>query len=348
MRMKMKKKANVLLILLTLVFVFYVMVRVYMISSSKINRFESLIGDQQMNLINTYQKGEKALFFMDLSVLQSLRKAIYQLAQDGGVTSDCSDYYGYSIWNGTCVPESMKQALIEKVKEGILGYYGTFAEPIPVVDYDIVTIATVGRTEVGLLSQKSVRMDVNAFGTYNFAKDDLSTLPQPEDPDPPETPPPPNPPAGGSGGIYGKCSNVAEYALKYVGCPYALDYTGYTTPDKCFNIGLTCAALVKSVLTGVLGEDANTYGNGNENCNSASVTKIGTDLSALQSGDIFSAEYELSSGKLSAWGHTGMYVGRGKLSEPKAYWGKNCYLKYTPDPNGEPIFIHSIGNQNFG
>ncbi|NTV23722.1 MAG: hypothetical protein HGA85_05100, partial [Nanoarchaeota archaeon] len=45
--------------------------------------------------------------------------------------------------------------------------------------------------------------------------------------------------------------------------------------------------------------------------------------------------------------HTGMYVGRGKLSEPKAYWGKNCYLKYTPDPNGEPIFIHSIGNSNY-
>jgi len=100
-KMKLRKKAFmfegamffIVLILLTTAFI-----TLY----NKQNKFPEnyWIGTRQFGLINTYQEGEKALFYIDQSAKYSVQQAIYELGQKGGHENpNCGDYFGYSLWN---------------------------------------------------------------------------------------------------------------------------------------------------------------------------------------------------------------------------------------------------------
>ncbi len=146
----------------------------------------------------------------------------------------------------------------------------------------------------------------------------------------------------------GKCGFLADYGGEYVEarCLYSLDAAPIATPQRCNEHGLTCATFVTSVTSLKLGDA--THGNGNQQCNSASVTKIGKEPSILQPGDIFSSEVIYSEGQRTPWGHTGMYVGRGSLVSGSKGEGSYCWRQYTPNANGDYIFAHSIGGRNLG
>ena len=107
------------------------------------------IGERQFNLINTYQKAEKALFYTDQSAKYSAHQTIYDLGQKGGYeTSDCSNYLDYTLWNNfddennliECYPkteeikESFKPVFKKNLDEYLINYPNT---KIPKDNYDV-------------------------------------------------------------------------------------------------------------------------------------------------------------------------------------------------------------------
>ncbi|MBT4350954.1 hypothetical protein HOD20_00360 [archaeon] len=138
---------------------------------------------------------------------------------------------------------------------------------------------------------------------------------------------------------------LVEYAHKYVGCPYDLNVVKQSGPEGCRPVGLTCATFVSSVVIGKTSYST-FYGHGYQKCtvnvNEGRAKMLGNNVEKLEPGDVFQAGG-------SPVGHTGMYVGKGKLSKPESYFGiRTCYRKFECDSEGEHIFIHSIGNSNGG
>jgi len=61
-------------------------------------KFDKRIGEKQFDLINTYQDGEKALFYIDQSAKYSTHQSIYDLSKVGGCYEELQ-YSGYTLWN---------------------------------------------------------------------------------------------------------------------------------------------------------------------------------------------------------------------------------------------------------
>ncbi len=141
---------------------------------------------------------------------------------------------------------------------------------------------------------------------------------------------------GGSmgGGAIGPCGYIVDYAGKYIGCPYSFSSEcGRSKPEECHSCGLTCALFVQSVYQFGAGVDC-LSGNGIAECRSSCNMQRFTDQSKLQPGDVFA-----STGS-TEYGHTGIYVGRGRVGGIDYGRGGSQFI---PDPGGEPVFIHSSG-----
>ncbi|MFP4522946.1 MAG: hypothetical protein ACLFNM_00160 [Candidatus Woesearchaeota archaeon] len=137
------------------------------------------------------------------------------------------------------------------------------------------------------------------------------------------------------------CSNIVEYAKEYVG-------TGFGQTTRCSaqdaSAG-TCttqdATFVESVYYFAKDDNNNSLqkeilGTGLDKCNQQSTRDNQfINPALLRPGDLFSAT------KKTALGHTGIYVGKGIISKPSPK-NSRCKLEFEPDPEGEPIFIHSI------
>jgi hypothetical protein len=82
----------------------------------KYNAFDKKIGERQFELIDTYQTGEKVLFYIDQSAKCSIYQSIYDLAKNGGC-SNGNKYVGYTLWVGECNPDS------ESSKTGFLNVF---------------------------------------------------------------------------------------------------------------------------------------------------------------------------------------------------------------------------------
>jgi len=124
--MKHKKAA---LLFVPLVVVFFVVGLIYAWSTltSKYVGFNQQIGEKQFDLINSYQKGEKTLFYIDQSSKYSSHQAVHELAKKGGC-NEGNNYLGYAIWdikgnsqNNNCVPEkeSAKNLFLDLFPENL-------------------------------------------------------------------------------------------------------------------------------------------------------------------------------------------------------------------------------------
>ena len=115
------KKGAILFSIILVVFLVAILLFAWSLLSSKYSIFDKNIGQRQYELINTYQKAEKTLFYTDQSAKYSLQHSLYELAQNGGAPQieisseidstsfeladfdkptdkDCKSFYGYSIW----------------------------------------------------------------------------------------------------------------------------------------------------------------------------------------------------------------------------------------------------------
>ncbi|MBU2590333.1 MAG: hypothetical protein KKA65_03805 [Nanoarchaeota archaeon] len=131
---------------------------------------------------------------------------------------------------------------------------------------------------------------------------------------------------------------IVDMAQKYVGNPYGKS-TDSCSPEKAQKkqCKIQCAAYVGSVFKyaakkkGV--EIPLPAGNGIDKCTKTYHVRKNKfeDVENLRPGDIFS-----STGN-SKFGHSGIYVGKGKVSKRK----ESVYLKFEPDQKGKHVIIHS-------
>ncbi|MGM5481005.1 MAG: NlpC/P60 family protein [Nanobdellota archaeon] len=140
-----------------------------------------------------------------------------------------------------------------------------------------------------------------------------------------------------------RCTQVVSYAQRYLGSGYG--GTGVCTAEQAEREECTtqCGSYVTNVFREIFDEVL--LGNGNQKCESAESVSANrfTNPELLRAGDIFSSDGR--SDAAQKYGHTGIYVGKGFVSEPArdSSWGTYSYKRFTPDPNGEHVFIHSIG-----
>jgi hypothetical protein len=298
-------------------------------------------------LLRTYEKGERVLFFIDRAAQLILNELLYKYGQAGGLKeNNCGTYNGYNKLNTRkkyCFPVDVDENIIIDFRTRLYEFFKLFPELIPNIDYDLLLAPT---TEMIGQSHNSLRMDVTTTDRYNFKVDFLDFYVTDKPPEPPPVIPPDQPPVPPGPPSPGKCGHVADYAMGYINCPYAT-IPSTIKPAQCNNFGLTCATLVSSSIVYTLGPDQYPYGHGKEKCEGGLVNKIGIDKSYLKPGDIFQSEAKKSGGGYTEWGHTGMYVGRGSVSN-QAYGYSYCYHKFTPNPSGEYVFIHSTGTSQLG
>jgi hypothetical protein len=136
--MKSKKGAFPLTIMLVVMLAF-ILLYAWVMLASKYNAFDKKIGEKQYQLINTYQKAEKALFYIDQSAKYAAYQTIYDLGQKGGYErSDCGVYFGYNLWINLddekilkeCYPkkENLEKKFIEMFNNNLNGYSSTYTD----------------------------------------------------------------------------------------------------------------------------------------------------------------------------------------------------------------------------
>ncbi|MBI2128621.1 hypothetical protein HYU07_00130 [Candidatus Woesearchaeota archaeon] len=98
---------------------------------SKLDKQE--IGERQLALLNEYQKGEKALMYIDMAAKFSAYQSIYDLAANGGYSNkpDCGEYGIYNLWttkDKACYPdeESLKSNLSLSLNENLNPYLSKY------------------------------------------------------------------------------------------------------------------------------------------------------------------------------------------------------------------------------
>lgn len=114
-----------------LIFAFFVGLGFFFVSKfTQANKFEGYIGDHNFKILKAANKAEGTLLFIGQSAKYSLQQAVYELAQNGGISefgvedidsgetlvsetssnanqnNVCGEYYGYDLWYGLKKDES--------------------------------------------------------------------------------------------------------------------------------------------------------------------------------------------------------------------------------------------------
>ena len=79
MKLNKQKKGMVLILSLAVLFVFVIMPMLFVRIESKKSQFPKTIGQTQLTLLGTYQKSEKALFYIDQAAKYSAQQALSDL-----------------------------------------------------------------------------------------------------------------------------------------------------------------------------------------------------------------------------------------------------------------------------
>lgn len=121
--MKMKNKKGALLFAPMLLILMIVgLIYAYSEISAKYKPFKRGIGEKQFELINTYQKGEKAMFYIDQSAKYSAYQSIYDLAKNGGCIG--GDIYSkYRLWTVDSPKPSICFPSAEDSKNGFFDFF---------------------------------------------------------------------------------------------------------------------------------------------------------------------------------------------------------------------------------
>ncbi len=135
-----------------------------------------------------------------------------------------------------------------------------------------------------------------------------------------------------------KCSYIVDTAKEYLGTGYG--DTGNCPPEvaQAGQCTTQCGSFINNVF-GHCGTDMGIpIGHGITKCDATSYVNDNkfTEENQLQPGDLF-----VATSSTSQFGHTGIYVGKGTLSQLSN--NRRCYLQFNPNPEGEMVFIHSVG-----
>ena len=109
--MKFSKKAMVLILTTAILIMLVIMPMLFWKMGVKKSQFEKSLGKIQIDLLQTYQKAQKDLFYIDQSAKYAAHESVFALADNGGFTvlgSKCGKYQDYNLWNNkveTCYPD---------------------------------------------------------------------------------------------------------------------------------------------------------------------------------------------------------------------------------------------------
>ncbi|MFW5865495.1 MAG: NlpC/P60 family protein [Nanoarchaeota archaeon] len=142
-----------------------------------------------------------------------------------------------------------------------------------------------------------------------------------------------------------KCkTDLVDYAKKYLGTGYGSDGICSAEDAQAGKCTTQCGSYITNIFREVFSDPV--YGNGNQKCDIHSDVKNNQFLNPelLKPGDLFSSDGLSEAAK--KYGHTGMYVGKGIVSDTVRTTSSGkpyCHRSFTQDEHGEHVFIHSVG-----
>jgi hypothetical protein len=90
--------------------------------SARYKEFNKEIGEKQFELINTFEEGEKALFYIDQSAKYSAYQGLYDLGKSGGCYLGES-YDGYRLWTADIPKEGVCFPSAQDSKNGFFDFF---------------------------------------------------------------------------------------------------------------------------------------------------------------------------------------------------------------------------------
>lgn len=161
------KKGAVLFSIILVVFMVVILLYAWGLLASKYKGFDKNIGERQYQLINIYQKAEKALFYIDQSAKYSAQQVAYDLAKKGGFTeSDCGSYFDTNLWlkkeDDTikkCYPveQSLKNNFTQIFNEELTKYLEIYPDALIPANYDY---KLSGSLEVTGIAKENLVIDI--------------------------------------------------------------------------------------------------------------------------------------------------------------------------------------------
>ncbi|MGV8150589.1 MAG: transglycosylase SLT domain-containing protein [Candidatus Woesearchaeota archaeon] len=330
------------------------------------------LGSYQSGMINAIIEGDKSIIYLEQSAQYAVNDALQDFSSNGAVAiytsqgeediPECKNYV-YPLWNSEsrdCFPD-YRESFVQYMYKSLISRLennpdANFNRETP-FDFKYATSGIYG-SKISAVSD--IKYEYYVFKSKEY-KDDESIKKYVE-----------NIQTYSDGNSYtvgtGNCADVAAFADKYIGVSWSKN-TIAQPPEKAMSTGLQCGTFVTSVFK--YGSSmAAPLGNGNQKCynfatNTVSPTveliyKRNTDFKCITSvscmddlamlsekeldnmkllpGDIFSSTSPTSYGH--PYGHTGIYVGKGRLESPKAASSWQ-YTKFIPDINGKHVAIHS-------
>ena len=157
------KKATIMLVFLVLIGITSALTAFFIASrgtSQKISNF----GQAQLQIIDTYQKGEKALTFVDLTSRIAMHQSAYETTK---MLTECGSYEGYALWNSEtkdCYPEMsfVEEYYLAKVNTMLTAYFTKYEDAeIPKYDnYDFTINIKDGKTGIIGTSREPIVIEV--------------------------------------------------------------------------------------------------------------------------------------------------------------------------------------------
>ncbi|MBS1267041.1 MAG: hypothetical protein MAG795_01012 [Candidatus Woesearchaeota archaeon] len=282
------------------------------------------IGDEQLEIFNSYHKGEEFIFYMELAGKYSSNQAVHELAQRGGFAaeSECGQFKGHNMWNylgKECIPDpTVSYEFI--FNEKIIKYSSNFQEELK-LKYNL------DFTDSGFIASPKNMVDIiiqddedNPF-MFRLGNEIDYTEVEPEK---------------------DICRDVADGAIKSVemNCKFAVD--GNPDIPNC-DQGLNSVDFNNFALTQIDNPQPKISGPGMDFCKNGEVYDLTVEIEKkqLKPGDFVSVNYPGIDGQTK--GHTAVYVGKGKVSDPADFWVARCFKEFIADESGEHIFASSIG-----
>ncbi len=333
---------------------------------------DEYIGIYQSGMIDAIVDGDKTLIYLQQVADYSSSDALQDFADYGGATiyndkgeeevPECKTYV-YSLWNSEskeCYPDYY-ESLIQHMYKSMIPRL----QSNPDINLQKETpfefkYGTSSIQESKLTALSDIQYEYFVFKSKEYKEDpDIQNYIN-------------NKMTYSDGTAFtvgvGECKDITAFADKYIGASWSRN-TVALPPEEAKVKGLQCGAFVTSVFK--FGSNmAAPLGNGNQKCYNFQtgttsptvelIYKRNTDFKCITSvscmmglnaltekelddmkllpGDIFSSTTPTSYG--APYGHTGIYVGKGRLEtlKPGSGW---VYLKFIPDNSGKHVAIHS-------
>ncbi|MBD3309937.1 transglycosylase SLT domain-containing protein [Candidatus Woesearchaeota archaeon] len=191
------RKGVVFMVILVAIIVPVIMFSLFVkMEIKKANVANKELGEMQFELLQTYQRGEKTLLYVDQSAKYSMHHAIYDLLESGGYAkSPCGEKQGYMLWKNLekdCYPD--RDSLAEQypvfLNDHINFYAGAFPEKgIPFDNYEYQADIDDDIEVIGIAFQ-NIMLDVDVPGYEELESVPSEAEEMPEEPEPEPLPAP--------------------------------------------------------------------------------------------------------------------------------------------------------------